>query len=135
MRSTPFVATVGWEVVGDMYPTTTCDSNGICNWNIAVWAGGNGSILNVTPMQKMIRAYKGVLEVYELNTCNQLPTSDGMMFWKFALTQPMWGGPDQYVDIGHINELWHPSIDAGGPSCTWGNRESASFRNYQVWIH
>lgn len=88
----------GTWVLGDMYPSTTCPSSGACTWVVAIWAGGVGRTITVTPGAKVRWAFASALEEYNLTNCNQQPGSTSTTFFDNHLQVP---GPStsDYNDI------------------------------------
>ena len=87
-----------------------CSSNGNCTWDIYAWdsrTGGETS-LQINAGQPFISAQGGVMEVYGVNGCNQLPANGSMDFTdisiygsSFQQVTPSWSVSNNGNDKGY----------------------------------
>lgn len=97
---------------------TSCREGGWCDWRVS-YRLPNGSTYSKTFNQggPYRRAERGVLEVYRVTACNQLPSSEAL-FWNTWLYQGNalnWNGRQEVgLALG-----WSATVFGVSPTCNW----------------
>ena len=95
-----------------------CSGGGVCTWDLEVWDGNVGSVMNIATGETFRWMTKGVLEVYGISNCNKLPTEGdtGATFYNVHAYMP---GPNT-TDFNDVTTSmgWTGSVFAEG--CSFG---------------
>jgi hypothetical protein len=112
---TPPVAVSPGDTVGGGLFGASCGTSGACSWMLAA-SGPAFPDLTVAVSRPLVTAYRGVLEAFHFDGCDQLPASPSTVFDFTIITEPdsSGKGQDEIEDV----LAWTPAVTPGvTPSC------------------
>jgi hypothetical protein len=133
--STPFTVSPGDRIEGHVARAgNTCSVAGVCDWN--VWTNAPTHVPSLstkltftTTTQAFRRADQGVLEAYNVTSCNQLPNSPSITFSNGLLYQPAATGDHNPIVEMYANVAWSQSVTSGlSPACGYSVTNNSSTR-------
>ena len=118
-------ASAGERVFGWM-SGFNCTTGGNCKWDIGIchWTGSGGptnctSLTTSAGSWVYTEADQGVLEVYDVTSCNHLPNALSTSFSDTYLYRPGAGGPNSKTDVA-TTIFWSGPVWGGTPNCSYG---------------
>jgi hypothetical protein len=97
----------------------SCTNAGVCRWGVAFSRNGSGlTSMVVQATEPFTIVDKAVLEADDLDFCQQLPSSNAVVFRNVFVTQP-WNSFNDWTDVT-ARLRWTSKIWTVTPSCNYG---------------
>jgi hypothetical protein len=128
-----FIDVVPGQQINGIMKATGCNSSGACTWLIHVAKGTEvATSLTMAFPYSFTIANQGVLEVYDLHSCSELPATPYTTFYNNALFQPNNQNVNSPVDW---DVSWQSIVTPGlALNCDWqATRDPSTNRTRLAW--